>query len=159
MTLSWLPLQRPHFQTLGIGTWIYLIGWHSSTHRCDSFKIGKETHYFSASNPTVSFISMRINLQLWCWPTRSGPWPPLWLHPSHSWLTFSTPAILTSVFFLKDVKNIASWVLWSCFFCLALSSPTCLPDPQIHFVDECFLSISAKNWVSSWIHPQNIERP
>lgn len=73
------------------------------------------------------------------------PRPPLWSHPSHPWLTFSTPAILTSLFFLKDVKNMASQVLWSsCFFCLEFSSLTCLPDPQIHFVDECFHSISAK---------------
>ena len=145
MTLSWLHLQRPYFQTLGIWSWKYLIGWHSSTHSCDSFKTGKETHHFSASNPTVSFISVWINLQLWCWPTPSGPWPPVWSHPSHSWLTFSTPAILTSLFFLKDVKNMASQILWSfCFFCLELSSSTCLPDTQIHFVDERFLSISAK---------------
>ena len=142
MTLSWLHLQRPYFQTLGIWSWICLIGWHSSMHSCDSFKTGEEAHHESASNPTGSFISVRINLQLWCWPTWSSPWPPLWSHP---WLTFSTPAILTSLFFLKDVKNLASQVLWSCcFFCLELSSPTCLPDPQIHFVDECFHSISAK---------------
>lgn len=73
MTLCWLHLQRPYFQTLGIWSWICLIGWHSSMHSCDSFKTGEEAHHVSASNPTGSFISVRINLQLWCWPTRSGP--------------------------------------------------------------------------------------